>query len=88
MRHAVRHLFSVLLERRAKRRDSTLGAVRFCSRVQNGAGWVSEDRGQTALDSWPDLAATRSPTLRRAVPWALRSFTAGFGMEPGGASAL
>jgi hypothetical protein len=48
----------------------------------------TEGGEQTALNSWPDLAATRSPTLRRAVPWALRSFTAGFGMEPGGASAL
>ena len=40
------------------------------------------------LSSWSDLAATRSPTLKRAVPWALRGFTAGFGMEPGGARAL
>jgi hypothetical protein len=34
------------------------------------------------------LAMTRSPTLRRAVPWARRGFTAGFGMEPGGSHAL
>jgi hypothetical protein len=49
---------------------------------------ISLVSGLWSLNSWPDLAATRSPTLRRAVPWALRSFTAGFGMEPGGTSAL
>ena len=44
--------------------------------------------GDGARGSSPDLAATRSPTDRTAVPWALRSFTAEFGMGSGGASAL
>ena len=36
----------------------------------------------------PGLATTRSPTLRRAVPWARRGFTAEFGMGSGGARTL
>src|SRR4029450_7584702 len=39
-------------------------------------------------DGWPDLATTRSPTLRRAVPWARCGFTAEFGMGAGGARTL
>src|SRR3954453_14367659 len=35
-----------------------------------------------------DLAATSSPTSWDAVPWALRGFTAEFGMGSGGAPAL
>src|SRR3954453_8032167 len=35
-----------------------------------------------------DLAATYSPTSWDAVPWALRGFTAEFGMGSGGAPAL
>jgi hypothetical protein len=46
------------------------------------------DPGSDLLNSWLDLAVTRSPTLLRAVPWAQRSFTAEFGMGSGGASAL
>ena len=37
---------------------------------------------------WVDLAATYSPTSWDAVPWALRGFTAEFGMGSGGAPAL
>ena len=37
---------------------------------------------------WPDLATTRSPTPFGAVPWALRGFTAEFGMGSGGSRAL
>ena len=37
---------------------------------------------------WVDLAATYSPTSSDAVPWALRGFTAEFGMGSGGAPAL
>ena len=44
--------------------------------------------GGGRLGGWLDLAVTRSPTLKRAVPWAQRSFTAEFGMGSGGASAL
>jgi hypothetical protein len=39
-------------------------------------------------ERWPGLATTRSPTHRRAVPWALRGFTAEFGMGSGGPPAL
>jgi hypothetical protein len=37
---------------------------------------------------WVDLAATYSPTSWDAVPWALRGFTAEFGMGSGGTPAL
>ena len=37
---------------------------------------------------WLGLATTRSPTVRTAVPWARRGFTAEFGMGSGGAPAL
>jgi len=40
------------------------------------------------LDASLDLATTRSPTLRRAVPWARCGFTAEFGMGSGGARTL
>jgi hypothetical protein len=36
---------------------------------------------------WPGLATTRSPTVRTAVPWARRGFTAEFGMGSGGTPA-
>jgi hypothetical protein len=37
--------------------------------------------GRPRAGSLLDLAATRSPTDRTAVPWARRSFTAEFGMD-------
>ena len=98
MRHAVRHLFSVLLERRAKRRDSTLGAVRFCGRVQNGAGWVSEDRvsdrvGLLARPGGDPLshplggstlgAAEFHGRVRNGAGWGLRAVTTRSSQESG-----
>ena len=47
------------------------------------AGGGDEGRGWSV-----DLAATYSPTSWDAVPWALRGFTAEFGMGSGGAPAL
>ena len=55
------------------------GATALRSRV---ATWLG-------LGGWlVDLAATYSPTSCDAVPWALRGFTAEFGMGSGGAPAL
>ena len=56
-----------------------------------GAWAVGLDLGAFRLDPgdfWLDLATTRSPTLRRAVPWARCGFTAEFGMGSGGARTL
>ena len=56
--------------------------------VPSRLGCSGKDPRSDRLNSWLDLAVTRSPTLLRAVPWAQRSFTAEFGMGSGGASAL
>jgi hypothetical protein len=40
------------------------------------------------VNASPGLATTRSPTLRRAVPWAQCGFTAEFGMGSGGTRTL
>ena len=55
-------------------------------RTVGGRGAGSESCGPRGR--CPGLATTRSPTLRRAVPWARRGFTAEFGMGSGGARAL
>ena len=45
-------------------------------------------KGRRWRNCWLGLATTRSPTVRTAVPWARRGFTAEFGMGSGGAPAL
>ncbi len=54
-----------------------------------GGVWLSDLRSLTFVlwpwRFWSDLATTRSPTHRRAVPWARCGFTAEFGMGSGGA---
>ena len=45
-------------------------------------------RARGIENCWPGLATTRSPTVRTAVPWARRGFTAEFGMGSGGTPAL
>ena len=67
-------------ERKADR-DRALCALCCSALLCSGLGVVRPSAS-------PDLATTRSPTVRTAVPWALRRFTAEFGMGSGGSAAL
>ena len=70
-------------------RRSAAGRAWARKRVVGGGRGPARAAGSGAPRALcPGLATTRSPTLRRAVPWARCGFTAEFGMGSGGARTL
>ena len=67
-----------------KVRGRTSGETRA---LTGGKRVVRAGREGRWRNCWLGLATTRSPTVRTAVPWARRGFTAEFGMGSGGAPA-